>query len=881
MRKRFLGGAFLGAALCCSLSLSAQEPKGVTPIPPTSNFKPEASNSTYAVVVGISDYQSPDIPDLQFAHRDARAFADWLKSAAGGNVPESNIQLRTNQEATFAAFAAALDWLVESCDEGGQGIIYFSGHGDVETKTFSQMGFLLLHDSPARSYKAGAYSLYYLQDIISTLSLHKKARVTIITDACHAGKLAGTNIGGAATTAQNLSRQFANEVKILSCQPDEYSLEGEQWGGGRGVFSWHLIDGLTGLADKNADHAVNLFEIGRYLEDAVPAETAPLPQMPMTVGDRQTVVCRVDEAALATLRAAKAERKPGMASTGSKGLEAIFLAEMDSSIQRRYAEFNHALKNRELLDAAPGHRSADDLYRVLVNVQELAPLHQLMRRNLAVALQDEVQQALNALLDNDPYEANNWNYNPQKYGLFPAYLARSIELLGPDHYMVNDLRAKQLFFEGYNRSKLVGELEENPQRRDSIRDEAKALLLQSFALDNEAAYVPFTIGKLYYLKNPPQNDSAITWFTRAVERAPSWLIPYLEISYEFAGTLSDYKNGEYWILRAYEQDSAAYNVLERLAWLRQWQFRPDEANAVCDKMIALKPDLFNGYSTKATTLWLMQGAYEEVEKYSLKSLELYPEQYFWAYFILGEAYIHTRRAAIAVEHFYKGLEKQMSALEKGYLYAGLVNGLVQLGQYEAAEKAIKQTLSGNFGSGPQKTAIWAATGRMWLQRGDLQQAEQALRHGLTVDPTLNGQWIQILALLGEVKMIQGKPAEAEACFQKAINQEPLWWDSGFRDEAHQLYGRFLLSENRVDEARTQFDKCREYRPNGWRQAYGQALLVARDGKRQKALDWLEQAFERYLPRVETVLEEPILMKIRQTGRFKALAARYFPEYGRK
>ncbi|MCB0535213.1 MAG: tetratricopeptide repeat protein [Lewinellaceae bacterium] len=857
--------------------LALAQERGVTP---TADPQSEIRNpqSTYAVVVGISDYQSPDIPDLQFAHRDAEAFADWLKSAAGGQVPEANILLLTNQQATFAAFAGALDWLVENCSEGGQGIIYFSGHGDVETKTFNQLGFLLLHDSPARSYKAGAYSLYYLQDIISTLSLHKKARVTVITDACHAGKLAGTSIGGPAATAQNLSRQFANEVKILSCQPDEYSLEGEQWGGGRGVFSWHLIDGLTGLADKNSDNAINLFEIGRYLEDAVPAETAPLSQLPMTVGDRQTVLTHVDEAALAAVRAAKAGRKPSLATTGSKGLEAMVLTETDSSVQRRYVEFNRALENRELLDAIPGHRTADELYLELVQVPELAPLHKLMCRNLAVALQDEVQQALNALLDNDPYEVNNWSFNPQKYGLYPAYLARSIELLGSEHYMANDLRAKQLFFKGYNRAKLVGELEDDPQRRDSIRDEAKALLLQSYALDNEAAYVPFTIGNLYYLKSPPQSDSVVIWFTRALERAPTWLIPYLEISYEIVGSQSDYKTGEYWILRAYEKDSTAYNVLERLAWLRQWQFRPEEANALCDKMIALKPDLFNAYSTKATTLWFMQGAYKDAEKYSLQSLELFPDQYWWAYTILGDAYTKTRRAGMAAAHFRKGLEKSIPAMDKGFLYAGLVNALVQLGQYETAEKSIEQALSGGFGAAPQQTAIWSARGRMWLQRGDLQQAEQTLRQGLTVDPTLNGHWVQIKALLGELKMRQGKPIEAEAWFQKAITQEPLWWDSGFRDEAHLLYGRFLLSENRIAEAEAQFEKCREYRPNGWRQAYGQALLAAKNAKQQEALDWLEQAFERYLPRLEMVLEEPLLKKIRRTSQYKTLVARYFPEY---
>ena len=39
----------------------------------------------------------------------------------------------------------------------------------------------------------------------------------------------------------------------MSCQPNEYSIEGEQWGGGRGAFSYHLVDALYGLADANAD----------------------------------------------------------------------------------------------------------------------------------------------------------------------------------------------------------------------------------------------------------------------------------------------------------------------------------------------------------------------------------------------------------------------------------------------------------------------------------------------------------------------------------------------------------------------------------------------------------------------------------------------------
>ncbi|MBK9017581.1 MAG: caspase family protein [Saprospiraceae bacterium] len=86
--------------------------------------------TTRAVVVGISDYQDMGIPDLRFADRDAEAFANWLRSPAGGSVPERNLVLLTNKQATIAQFAKALDGLMETVKEGDLVIIYFSGHGD-------------------------------------------------------------------------------------------------------------------------------------------------------------------------------------------------------------------------------------------------------------------------------------------------------------------------------------------------------------------------------------------------------------------------------------------------------------------------------------------------------------------------------------------------------------------------------------------------------------------------------------------------------------------------------------------------------------------------------------------------------------------------------
>ena len=246
-----------------AFALFSQAEKGFIP---SSKKNLSATGKSFAVVIGISDYQEEGIHDLNYADKDAEAFADFLRSPAGGSLDQDHLQLLTNKNATAGQVAAALDWLLEQTKEGDQVTIYFSGHGDVERKTISQPGFLLCWDSPAKVYMGGGtFGLAYFQEIITTLSVQNKAKVVVITDVCHAGKLAGSQIGGSQITGANLARQYASEIKILSCQPDEFSLEGKQWGGGRGVFSYYLVEGLFGFADQNADQTVTVGEIDRYL----------------------------------------------------------------------------------------------------------------------------------------------------------------------------------------------------------------------------------------------------------------------------------------------------------------------------------------------------------------------------------------------------------------------------------------------------------------------------------------------------------------------------------------------------------------------------------------------------------------------------------------
>ena len=507
--------------------------------------------ATRAVIIGISDYKNERITDLRFADVDARNFADYLSSPAGGNLPTQNIQLLTNEKATQGQMAAALTWLMDESKSGDQAIIYFSGHGDMETLT--GMSFLLAHDASAAAYSGGGgFPIIFLQSIITRLSTQKQVQVLLVTDACRAGKLAGNEIGGSQATTKILSDQFSNEVKILSCQPNEFSLEGTEWGGGRGVFSYFLLDGLKGLADANQDKIVSLMEIGRFLEDKVPTATAPHSQIPMIVGNKGAQVAQVDAQALAALP--KKENTASLTTIASRsGVEGVSIPE-DTTAARLLRLYEIALAEGHLLTPESG--SAYQLYQQLKDRPSMQAYIGLMRRNLAAQLQDEAQIAINDYLSADPRELRKrWGFD-NRYEKFPLYLDKSAELLGPDHFMFQRLKSREHYFNGLN-LRLAGER----LGTDSLLIRAQNEQQKAVELDPTAVFAYNEMGHLALTLN--QDQSSINHLNKAIALSPTWVLPWSNLCFSYF-KLRDFTQAERCGLKALELDSnfvmANYNL---------------------------------------------------------------------------------------------------------------------------------------------------------------------------------------------------------------------------------------------------------------------------------------------------------------------------------
>ncbi|MBK6990533.1 MAG: caspase family protein [Chitinophagaceae bacterium] len=269
MRLKRYTGLKISLTLCiflsCSILTISQTPKGVI----LDTQDEIAQGKTRALIVGISKYEYIDT--LQYADVDAKMFAQYLQQNSFWGIQKEDITLLTNDKARYGDLTVQLQRIAMISKPGDNLLFYFSGHGDVETQTIFNRGYLLAYDTYSSNYMANGLRVDDLKDLFVTL-LSNNIKVIIVTDACRSGKLAG-GLKGAEFTSAAISNMWKNEIKILSSQPGQLSYEDKKWGNGRGVFSYYLINGLNGDADTNKDSTITLSELEMYVGSNVARET--------------------------------------------------------------------------------------------------------------------------------------------------------------------------------------------------------------------------------------------------------------------------------------------------------------------------------------------------------------------------------------------------------------------------------------------------------------------------------------------------------------------------------------------------------------------------------------------------------------------------------
>jgi uncharacterized caspase-like protein len=233
----------------------------------------------YAVVIGISNYDhfGASIPNLKYADKDASSFLEFLKSPSGGNLTDDSIALLLNEQATTQNIRHALFTFLTQARPQDSVVIFIAGHGAPDPHDPRNL-YLLTADSKADDMGATAFPMWQMQDVFERIL--KAKRVITIADTCHSFGFSGARVAGEGGTSNNLINQYVahyaskgERAVITASDISESSYEDERWGNGHGVFTYYLLKGLAGEADRNHDGIVTAGELFAYIKQEVPQAT--------------------------------------------------------------------------------------------------------------------------------------------------------------------------------------------------------------------------------------------------------------------------------------------------------------------------------------------------------------------------------------------------------------------------------------------------------------------------------------------------------------------------------------------------------------------------------------------------------------------------------
>ncbi|HEX6587451.1 MAG TPA: caspase family protein [Longimicrobiales bacterium] len=258
----------------------------------------------FAVVIGVSEYADPLVPDLQYADDDARAFYDFLRSERSGlgGIPEENVLLLVDDKASYRNMRSALFSFLRRATENDVVYVYIAAHGVPDPNRPSEL-YLLPADAEATDLPGTALPMHDVNEAIGRLATR---HTVVITDACHSGGL-GT-LGFSARSGlepNNVNELFLRGLRetagglavFTAAEARQISREGRQWGGGHGVFTHYLLEGLNGEADVDQDSIVRLGELMEFVRERVRRDTgnAQIPAIGSFAHDRELPVALVPE----------------------------------------------------------------------------------------------------------------------------------------------------------------------------------------------------------------------------------------------------------------------------------------------------------------------------------------------------------------------------------------------------------------------------------------------------------------------------------------------------------------------------------------------------------------------------------------------------------
>jgi protein O-mannosyl-transferase len=697
----------------------------------------KTSGQTYALLVGISKYAKPELA-LQFANADASLFSKLLESPLGGSVPSGNILLLTDEKATTAAVRNGFqDFLKRRAGKNDTVVILIAGHGTVEIPG-SKNAFILTYDSDPQDLKTTALAVDELQTLFED-QLSKVGRVLLFVDVCKAGTVGTIHNTTVSSNVQQLGDIQGDLFGLLASRPREVSLEGPEFGGGHGVFSYYVIKGLEGAADANKDGVVDADELIKYVSDQVPMATANK-QHPREFGTYDNMM-RLSDTRKPGIDVARNDVAHWRVILDSRDGGPLYLAGRPQAAGSQASP--QAAQAADRLTSAIGAgrilpTDPNNAFTALGDLKASAAPEQFqeLQNQLRIALENKAQEVLLRYLAGDETPQSRAEFQSGARYMDAARMLTQESLF---------LEGREDFFQG--RALLF----------DKKYPEAANLLEQAVRIDPGGAYGFNALG-IAYLEQA-QYEKAIPAFRDAIRRAQHWSYPLHNEALAYVET-GDYRSA----IRAYQEAirlTPQYSYLPyNLGLVYQRLNRRKDAEAAYAKAEMLAPNSAEPYNALGT-LKASEGKRADAEKLYQQALVKDPgllaARHNLALLIVGE----QGRRPEALQLWRQNLTQSPDYLPSRLSLAG---ALASGGDNAQGIEEYRKVLEAK----PDYVAARIALADLLAKTGDRDGALDQLHQVTKVD----SQDPDLFERIGDLEAARQHPAEARAAYQAALGLKP-------------------------------------------------------------------------------------------------------------
>ncbi|MCI0460204.1 MAG: caspase family protein, partial [Gemmataceae bacterium] len=189
-------------------------------------------------------------------------------------------QLLVDEQATADALRRGLHSFLRRAAADDRVVVFFAGHGR-QPGGLGGVPYFLTYDTDPREMAVTAVPMDEFRRAVSQSITAKQ--IVAFVDACHGGGVTLATRGLDDNQLinrylQELSRSQATVATFAASQENQESFEGAEYGGGHGAFTWFLLQGLGGEADRASEQgdengAVSLRELAAYVTRKVKEAT--------------------------------------------------------------------------------------------------------------------------------------------------------------------------------------------------------------------------------------------------------------------------------------------------------------------------------------------------------------------------------------------------------------------------------------------------------------------------------------------------------------------------------------------------------------------------------------------------------------------------------